>query len=192
MRRHGATAEWGLSARRGGPPAPTPSPASLPGRAGWSTGAGWTATRSWSSEWCEAGGVAPGLPRVARGDPCWATAAAERAAPRFAQTLEKVCVETVESGTMTKDLAGCIHGLAKYVAAGGGEGGSACREAAGSYLGLALHRAAALAVAVAVAGGQDSHSLPFSLSVKLNEHFVNTTDFLDAIRNNLDKALGKK
>lgn len=43
---------------------------------------------------------------------CWATAAAECAAPRFAQTLEKVCVETVESGTMTKDLAGCIHGLA--------------------------------------------------------------------------------
>lgn len=32
---------------------------------------------------------------------------------RFAQTLEKVCVETVESGTMTKDLAGCIHGLSK-------------------------------------------------------------------------------
>lgn len=32
---------------------------------------------------------------------------------RFYQTLEKVCVETVESGVMTKDLAGCIHGLAK-------------------------------------------------------------------------------
>lgn len=32
---------------------------------------------------------------------------------RFAQTLEKVCVETVESGAMTKDLAGCIHGLSK-------------------------------------------------------------------------------
>uniref|UniRef100_A0A674GF95 Isocitrate dehydrogenase [NADP] n=1 Tax=Taeniopygia guttata TaxID=59729 RepID=A0A674GF95_TAEGU len=60
---------------------------------------------------------------------------------KFAQTLEKVCVDTVESGTMTKDLAGCIHGLA---------------------------------------------------NVKLNEHFVNTTDFLDAIKNNLDKALGKK
>lgn len=30
------------------------------------------------------------------------------------------------------------------------------------------------------------------LSVKLNEHFVNTTDFLDAIKNNLDKALGKQ
>lgn len=29
-------------------------------------------------------------------------------------------------------------------------------------------------------------------SVKLNEHFVNTTDFLDAIKNNLDKALGKQ
>lgn len=41
-------------------------------------------------------------------------------------------------------------------------------------------------------GGQDPHSLPFSRSVKLNEHFVNTTDFLDAIKNNLDKALGKK
>lgn len=24
-------------------------------------------------------------------------------------------METVESGTMTKDLAGCIHGLSKYV-----------------------------------------------------------------------------
>lgn len=32
---------------------------------------------------------------------------------RFSQTLEKVCVETVENGVMTKDLAGCIHGLAK-------------------------------------------------------------------------------
>jgi isocitrate dehydrogenase len=28
----------------------------------------------------------------------------------FSQTLEKVCVETVESGLMTKDLAVCIHG----------------------------------------------------------------------------------
>ena len=28
----------------------------------------------------------------------------------FCQTLEDVCVETVESGTMTKDLALCIHG----------------------------------------------------------------------------------
>jgi isocitrate dehydrogenase len=29
---------------------------------------------------------------------------------RFAQTLEKVCVDLVESGKMTKDLAVCIHG----------------------------------------------------------------------------------
>ncbi|MEZ0393223.1 MAG: NADP-dependent isocitrate dehydrogenase [Pseudobdellovibrionaceae bacterium] len=29
---------------------------------------------------------------------------------RFAQTLERVCVETVESGKMTKDLAVCIYG----------------------------------------------------------------------------------
>ncbi len=29
---------------------------------------------------------------------------------RFAQTLEKVCIQTVESGHMTKDLAVCIHG----------------------------------------------------------------------------------
>uniref|UniRef100_A0A672HTE5 Isocitrate dehydrogenase [NADP] n=1 Tax=Salarias fasciatus TaxID=181472 RepID=A0A672HTE5_SALFA len=59
---------------------------------------------------------------------------------KFSQTLERVCVDTVESGVMTKDLAGCIHGLS---------------------------------------------------NVKLNEHYVNTTDFLDAIKTNLDKALGK-
>lgn len=29
---------------------------------------------------------------------------------RFAETLEKVCIETVESGKMTKDLAVCVHG----------------------------------------------------------------------------------
>ncbi|MEO6818386.1 MAG: NADP-dependent isocitrate dehydrogenase [Ginsengibacter sp.] len=29
---------------------------------------------------------------------------------RFANTLEEVCIETVESGKMTKDLAVCIHG----------------------------------------------------------------------------------
>lgn len=29
---------------------------------------------------------------------------------KFAQTLEKVCVQTIESGAMTKDLAVCIHG----------------------------------------------------------------------------------
>ena len=28
----------------------------------------------------------------------------------FCQTLETVCIETVESGKMTKDLAVCIHG----------------------------------------------------------------------------------
>lgn len=64
-------------------------------------------------------GVLQGCPTWRMGN-CWATAAAECAAPRFAQTLEKVCVETVESGTMTKDLAGCIHGLAKYVWLRGG------------------------------------------------------------------------
>lgn len=30
---------------------------------------------------------------------------------RFAKSLEHACVDTVESGKMTKDLAGCIHGL---------------------------------------------------------------------------------
>ncbi|MCX7800999.1 MAG: NADP-dependent isocitrate dehydrogenase [Fimbriimonadales bacterium] len=29
---------------------------------------------------------------------------------RFAETLERVCVQTVESGKMTKDLALCVHG----------------------------------------------------------------------------------
>lgn len=31
---------------------------------------------------------------------------------KFAKRLEKACVDCVESGKMTKDLAGCIHGLA--------------------------------------------------------------------------------
>ena len=30
---------------------------------------------------------------------------------RFALSLEEACVECVDSGKMTKDLAGCIHGL---------------------------------------------------------------------------------
>lgn len=30
---------------------------------------------------------------------------------RFASLLEKACIDCVESGKMTKDLAGCIHGL---------------------------------------------------------------------------------
>jgi isocitrate dehydrogenase len=29
---------------------------------------------------------------------------------RFCETLEKVCVDVVESGKMTKDLAVCVHG----------------------------------------------------------------------------------
>ena len=29
---------------------------------------------------------------------------------KFADALEQVCIETVESGKMTKDLAVCIHG----------------------------------------------------------------------------------
>jgi isocitrate dehydrogenase len=29
---------------------------------------------------------------------------------KFCHTLEKICVDTVESGKMTKDLAVCIHG----------------------------------------------------------------------------------
>lgn len=30
---------------------------------------------------------------------------------RFALSLERACVDTIESGKMTKDLAACIHGL---------------------------------------------------------------------------------
>lgn len=32
---------------------------------------------------------------------------------RFANDLEKACVDTIDSGLMTKDLAGCIYGLKK-------------------------------------------------------------------------------
>lgn len=31
----------------------------------------------------------------------------------FAQQLETACVDTVDSGKMTKDLVACIHGLKK-------------------------------------------------------------------------------
>ena len=34
---------------------------------------------------------------------------------KFASTLEKVCIETVESGSMTKDLAILIEKSAKYL-----------------------------------------------------------------------------
>lgn len=54
----------------------------------------------------------------------------------FCETLEKVVIETVESGKMTKDLAICIHGD----------------------------------------------------NVK-REHYLNTEQFIDAIKNNLDRAL---
>ena len=33
---------------------------------------------------------------------------------KFSQDLEDVCVETIEAGFMTKDLAGCIKGISKY------------------------------------------------------------------------------
>ncbi|XP_033726443.1 isocitrate dehydrogenase [NADP], mitochondrial-like isoform X2 [Pecten maximus] len=56
---------------------------------------------------------------------------------RFATTLEKACVDTVDSGSMTKDLAGCIHGIK---------------------------------------------------NVK-PEHYLNTMDFLDAIRTDMDKKM---
>ena len=29
---------------------------------------------------------------------------------RFCSSLEEACIETIESGSMTKDLAGCIKG----------------------------------------------------------------------------------
>ena len=34
---------------------------------------------------------------------------------KFVKTLEKVCIETVESGSMTKDLAILIEKSAKYL-----------------------------------------------------------------------------
>jgi isocitrate dehydrogenase len=38
-----------------------------------------------------------------------------KALAKFVRRLEKACVETVDDGNMTKDLAGCIHGLKKYL-----------------------------------------------------------------------------
>ena len=33
----------------------------------------------------------------------------------FAESLEKACIDTIESGNMTKDLAICVKGMAKLV-----------------------------------------------------------------------------
>lgn len=93
---------------------------------------------------------------------------------RFCQTLEKVCVETVESGVMTKDLAGCIHGLAKWV-----KHWNHLFVLSESM----LHFIAGIIAHVMM--------MMWSCSCKMNEHYVNTTDFLDAIRTNLDKCLGR-
>lgn len=41
----------------------------------------------------------------------------------FAESLEAVCIETIEAGFMTKDLAICIKGLSKSVL-----GGQRCHE----------------------------------------------------------------
>jgi len=57
---------------------------------------------------------------------------------KFVDALEAACVDTVDSGIMTKDLAGCIHGIRN------------CKQ---------------------------------------GEHYVNTEDFLDAIKTQLDKDL---
>jgi len=32
---------------------------------------------------------------------------------RYCQLMEKACVDTIDAGKMTKDLAGCIYGLKK-------------------------------------------------------------------------------
>ena len=32
---------------------------------------------------------------------------------RFCQVMEDACVTTIDGGKMTKDLAGCIHGIKK-------------------------------------------------------------------------------
>lgn len=33
----------------------------------------------------------------------------------FAEALEAVCVETIEAGFMTKDLAICVKGMSRYI-----------------------------------------------------------------------------
>ena len=32
---------------------------------------------------------------------------------RWSELLEKACIDTIDSGKVTKDLAGCIHGIKK-------------------------------------------------------------------------------
>ena len=51
------------------------------------------------------------------------THTANPALARFATDLEEVCVETIEAGFMTKDLAGSIKGMQKWGEEGRGWGG---------------------------------------------------------------------
>lgn len=113
-------------------------------------------------------------------------------------------MDTVESGAMTKDLAGCIHGLNKYVAFGIGGGGQPSiphRLRVSSTPGLGSQLVSVPGHQTCLTAG--GHLAPatitprsdlaaFSCSVKLNEHFLNTSDFLDTIQSNLHTALGRQ
>jgi len=106
---------------------------------------------------------------------------------------------------MTKDLAGCIHGLPKYEWLAG-RGAAAAAGRAGRPRGVpgdsgrlftadgqpGRGHVPRWGVGRDPPGAGPLQPLSVPRSVKLNEHFVNTTDFLDAIKNNLDKALGKQ
>lgn len=87
------------------------------------------------------------------GPDCTAAVALCPVPRRFSQTLEKVCVQTVESGAMTKDLAGCIHGLSKWVEGRVGLPGARGRGGGGKGLFLEAPCWASLA---ARSLGQDS------------------------------------
>lgn len=118
---------------------------------------------------------------------------------------------------MTKDLAGCIHGLSKFVPYQGRSVAGGNKRAPGPWAEVGGQLRPSLSIlclppahtsqfpqgeqplAAQSCRKADrphwgcclAHPALLSCSVKLNEHFLNTSDFLDTIKSNLDKALGQ-
>lgn len=119
----------------------------------------------------------------------------------FAQALETVCIETIEAGFMTKDLAICIKGMAKWVS-------SYLNSASGSLWALILnltHEFPDLKISVTfqkhlrinarilhVSKPKPWH-LPvlFPVSVQRAD-YLNTFEFLDKLAENLKIKLSSQ
>lgn len=109
----------------------------------------------------------------------------------FAQALETVCIETIEAGFMTKDLAICIKGMAKWVS-------SYLNSASGSHWALILnltHEFPDLKISVTFQKHLriNPWHLPVLLPVSVQRaDYLNTFEFLDKLAENLKIKLSSQ